>query len=110
MIISISALKARFLAGMKPTQEDFANLIDSFKHRQDASDYRVVFDREIVPITVESNTVFTLSDYNANDAIEVFRNGQLIDYAFTPPNQFTFSDNIEVGSQLVVKKTRIVTF
>lgn len=109
MIKSISALKARFLAGMKPTQEDFANLIDSFKHRQDASDYRVVFNKEVVPITVESNTIQSLSDYAATDAIEVFKNGQLIDYSFTPPNQFTFADAVEVGQQLMIKKTSIVT-
>ena len=110
MIISTSALKARFLAGMKPTQEDFSNLIDSFVHRQDDVTMRVAFYKEYIDdIEADTNTVESKTDFASTDALEVFRNGQLIDFNFEAPNTFTFTETIETIDVLLIKKTYIVT-
>ena len=64
MILSISQLKARFLKGMKPTAEDFANLIDSFVHKQ-GTQAKVVFATETVVASVESNEINSLGTYSS---------------------------------------------
>lgn len=110
MIKSISELKSRFLRGMKPTQEDFANLIDSFVHRQDTSAVgKLSITKEQIVVTSDTNILESNNDYSNSDTLECVVNGVDRLFVFEFPNIFTFADGLRESDVLIIKKYSIVT-
>ena len=110
-IRAINILKGYFLRGLKPTEAQFGDLIDSFVHRSDTNTnlYKLQVTKEFLTVTAETTVIESVNDYTLTDTIEVLVNiTEDNSFVFTPPKTFTFPYLLLANDVVRIKKFSVV--